>query len=448
MTRIFIPGAGKSATSLIDYLLQHAEQYDWYVCVGDLDLALAQRKTKQHPRAEAVHFNVKEEALCDQYVSQCDIVASVLPADLHYILALKCLQYGKHIITPSYVNEREWALNDDFRRAGLLFMGEIGLDPGIDHLSIMEMLDEVRHKGGKLHALRSFCGALVAPESDNNPWHYKFTWAPLNVVLAGQGTAQYLENGKARYVPYNRLYSHVNRYEVSGYGAFEGYPNRDSMPYIDRYGVAGIDTFVRGTLRRDGYCAAWNALVQLGLTDHTLHLSHTNTYTYTDLLTSFLPTTAKGANLRERLANFLQLPTNDPSIERIAWLGFFDHEPIQIEQGTPANLLCDLLQRKWQLQVGDKDMIVMLHQIDYYLGDQLHRRISSMVLTGNDEEDTAIARTVGLPMAMMVKLVATGQLASLAGVHVPLMPEVYQPILRELAQYGIGFIENESVVES
>ncbi len=365
MTRIFIPGAGKSATSLIAYLLQHAAQYDWYICIGDLDLTLAQQKAAGHARAKAVYFNVKDEVLCKQYVSNCDIVASVLPADFHYILALKCLKYGKHLITPSYVSAREWALHNDFQRAGLLFMGEIGLDPGIDHLSIMQILDDIRQKNGQLHTLRSFCGALIAPESDNNPWHYKFTWAPMNVVLAGQGTAQYLENGKPRYVPYNRLYSTIACYDVADYGSFDGYANRDSMPYIARYGVAGIQTFVRGTLRRSGYCAAWNALVQIGMTDNTLRLENTRQYNYTDLLESFLPPTAQGNKLRDRLANFLQLSPNDPVIDRLAWLGLLDNEPIQLNEGTPAQLLCDLLQRKWQLETGDKDMIVMLHQIDY-----------------------------------------------------------------------------------
>jgi saccharopine dehydrogenase-like NADP-dependent oxidoreductase len=440
MVKIFIPGAGKSATSLIQYLLQHAEQYDWHICVGDLDQSLAQRKTQGHARAEAVYFNVKEEALCDRYVSNCDVVASVLPADFHYILALACLKYGKHIVTPSYVSAREWALHNDFKQAGLLFMGEIGLDPGIDHLSIMKMLHDIAQQGGKPTALRSFCGALIAPESDNNPWHYKFTWAPMNVILAGQGTAQFLENGKPRYVPYNRLFSTLDRYEVANYGAFEGYANRDSMPYIERYGVQGIDTFVRGTLRREGYCAAWNIFVQLGLTDNTLQLNHCTQLTYTDLLLSFLPASTKGNTPRERLANFVHLPPHDAAIERIAWLGFFDGEPIRLEQGTPAQLLADLLQRKWQLQSGDKDMIVMLHQIDYEIAAQKHSLVSSMVLTGNDEEDTAIARTVGLPMAIMVKLVANRQI-NLSGVQVPLMPEVYNPILDELAQYGISFEE-------
>lgn len=444
MKKILVLGAGKSATALINYLLQHAETHNWFVIVGDLDIDLAARKIGGRDRGKAIFFDVKDEELRNRCVAEADVVASVLPADLHFLVALDCLTHGKHLITPSYISARERGLDEDFKAKGLLFMGEIGLDPGIDHLSIMKTLADIKAQNGQLTAMRSFCGALIAPESDNNPWHYKFTWAPMNVVLAGQGTAQYITEGKPQYVPYNRLFEQIERYTVEDYGSFEGYANRDSLAYIAHYGVEGIPTFMRGTLRRGGYCAAWNALIRLGFTDNTLVIQQADKYTYADLLASFLPSVYKNnaKTIRQNTADFLRLPANDEILDKLAYLGFFEpNEPILLTKGTPAQLLCDLLTRKWQLSVNDKDMIVMLHQFDYTVGHEKRQLISSMVLTGQDEDNTAIAITVGLPMAMLVKLVATGKLQHLNGVHLPLQPEVYEPILNELAEYGIEFKE-------
>lgn len=448
MKKILVLGAGKSATSLIEYLVKHADSNDWFITVGDLDVQLASRKIGgPHPRAKAIFFDVNDDSLRSSCVAEADIVASVLPADFHFLVALDCLAHGKHLITPSYISARERALDEDFKARGLLFMGEIGLDPGIDHLSIMKTLADIKAQNGQLTALRSFCGALIAPESDTNPWHYKFTWAPMNVVLAGQGTAQYLADGKLQYVPYNRLFEQIDRYEVAGYGAFDGYANRDSLAYIDHYGISGIPTFMRGTLRRGGYCAAWNTLVKLGMTDNNLLVQRANQYSYADFLASFLPTSHKnnGKSLRINTADFLHLSPDAEPLDKLAYLGLFDpNEPILLEKGTPAQVMCDLLTRKWQLSAGDKDMIVMLHQFDYAVQQKKMRLISSMVLIGQDEDHTAIAVTVGLPMAIMVKLVANEQV-NLTGVCLPLQESVYEPMLQELARNGIEF--KESVTE-
>lgn len=440
MKNILVLGAGKSATALIEYLLEHAATYEWNITVGDMDPEIAAQKINGHTHGNAIFFDVKDLELLRQTVATHDIVASVLPAEFHYRVAQACIEFGKHLITPSYVSARERELDNEFREKGLLFMGEIGLDPGIDHMSVMRILHYIASENGKLNALRSFCGALIAPESDDNPWHYKFTWAPMNVVLAGQGTAQFLENGKIRYVPYNRLFSQVQRYEVEGYGTFEGYPNRDSLPYIQVYGVEGVRTFMRGTLRRGGYCAAWDAFVKIGLTDNNLLIKDVNDKCYSDLLSAFLPADPK-RNLRQRCADFLRLPTTAEPLNKMAWLGFFDDEPILLEQGTPAQLLCDLLARKWTLKANDKDLIVMLHEFEYETSDaKKHKITSTLALKGKDQEHTAIALTVGLPMAIMVKLVATNQI-TLTGVHIPISPEVYIQMLNELEELGIGFTE-------
>lgn len=441
MKKILVLGAGKSATDLIAYLLHHAQQYNWFVTVGDYDLTTAQQKVGNHERGRAVFFDVHDADSRANYIYDCDIVASVLPAAFHILVAHDCLRYGKHLITPSYVSPQERALDADFKNAGLLLMGEIGLDPGIDHMSLMKMIHALRNKNAQITDVRSYCGALIAPESDNNPWHYKFTWAPMNVVLAGQGgTAQYLQNGLPRYIPYNRLFAQHETYEVPGFGAFEAYANRDSIPYRHVYDIEDVPTLLRGTLRKGGFCKAWQAIVTLGLTDNHLHLPNAGNLTYAGLTEAFLPPATLPENLPHRAAHFLQLHPQSEEMKKLGWLGIFDELPIPANCQTPAQALLALLEKKWLLEPQDKDMIVMLHRVHYQLNGKNYAHTATMVVTGESSDKTAIAATVGLPMAMMVKLALTGQV-QLAGVQLPVMPQVYEPILTELTQYNIGFTD-------
>ncbi len=445
MQKILVLGAGKSATDLIHYLLDHANEHDWQVIVGDLDIELATQKVGGHSRGQAIFYDVMDAELTDRLVSEVDVVASVLPAKLHYLVAEACIKHKKHIVTPSYISSRDKAMEADFRNNGLLFMGEMGLDPGIDHMSVMKMLDEVRHLGGKVQAIRSFTGALIAPESDTNPWHYKFTWAPMNVVLAGQGTAQYLKNGRPKYIPYNRLFELTETYQVEGVGAFEAYANRDSILYLDKYNIPEVPTFIRGTLRQKGYCDAWNAFVKLGWTDNTFPIINSEKLTYNDLVEAFLPTDASedSRSLDIRMAEFLDVAPDSELMDQMRWLGIFDHIQIQKPKATPAVILHDLLIEKWKLDENDKDMIVMIHLFDYELNGQMHRRQSTMVMKGKDRDNTAISATVGFPMAIMVKLILTGKVSHLSGIHMPIMKEVYEPCLKELAELGVHFHEAE-----
>ncbi len=440
MKKILVLGAGKSATDLIHYLLQHATENDWQVTVGDYDLQTALLKVNNHPNGRAVFFDVHDNNTRANYISDCDIVASVLPAAFHILVAHDCLRFEKHLITPSYISPQERGLDEQFKQRGLLLMGEIGLDPGIDHMSLMKVIHHLRRQNAQITDVRSFCGALIAPESDNNPWHYKFTWAPMNVVLAGQGgTAQYLKNGKPRYIPYNRLFSQFETYEVEGYGNFEAYANRDSLPYRKVYQIEDVPTLLRGTLRKQGYCMAWQALVQLGLTDNHLHLPQDEAMTFADLTEAFLPAHLSGS-LEARTAQYLGEMATEKVMNNLRWLGIFDPIPLAKQAATPAQALLALLSDKWQLAPDDKDMIVMLHQVNYILDGKQYAHTSTMVVNGADADHTAIAATVGLPMAMMVKLVLNEQV-QLTGVRIPTMPEVYEPILAELTNYGIAFTD-------
>lgn len=446
MKKILVLGAGKSTTDLIGYLLEKADQYDWHITVGDRDEALAQTKVGDHPRGKAIFFDVFDASLLQKNVANCDVVASVLPAQFHSMVAEECLKQGKHIVTPSYVSEKHAAMDAAFQKANLLFMGEIGLDPGIDHLTIMASLDELRAENAQIESVKSCCGALIAPESDTNPWHYKFTWAPMNVVKAGQGTALYREDGQLKYLPYNRLFKYYDAYNVDGEGTFEAYANRDSLSYLDKYGLEEVPTFVRCTLRKGGYCDAWNAFVQLDWTNDTYQIENANQLTYTDLLASFLPRAAHpNQDMRHQLANFLNISVDSETIQKMAWLGIFDHRPIRLEKASPAQILLDLLEEKWKLQPDDKDMVVMLHHFIYKLAGKKYSLTSSMVLHGEDAARTALSKTVGLPMAMFIKLLLTDKI-DLRGVHIPNQKQVYEPILEELKEYGICFLEKKEIL--
>lgn len=445
---ILVLGAGKSATTLIQYLLKKSTEFNWNITVGDLNIETAQKKIEGHQNGSAIKFDVFDEGDKDKHIANTDIVVSLLPPSFHDKVATTCLKFGKHLLTASYVSPAIKAMHDQFVEKGIIFMGEIGLDPGIDHLAIMELVDRLKEQGAELTRVASYTGALIAPESDTNPWHYKFSWAPMNVIKAGQGISQYLYQGKTKYIPYTRLFTSYLEREVEGAGAFEIYPNRDSMAYIEKYGLQGIDTFLRGTMRYEGYCEAWNSFIKLGWTDDSYEIPIEENMTYTDLLRGFLPLKNINdfdGNLKFATAQYLGIENKNPIMHQLAWLGLFDNEPIKVKEGisklSPAKLLCNLLLEKWVLAPEDKDMIVMLHEMDYVLNGKKQRLTSTMICKGNDAEDTAIAQTVGLPLGMMTKLVATGAFTN-KGVNIPLMKEVYEPLLLELKEYGIGFNEH------
>ncbi len=441
MQTILILGAGRSSSALIDYLLEKAASHGWKIVVGDLHEELARERLGDAAHGEAICFNINEEERSAQIISRSDAVVSLLPAHLHVRVAQHCLAHKKHLITASYVSPEMKALHQQALDNDLLFLNECGLDPGIDHMSAMEVIHRIRRNGGRITSFESFTGGLIAPETDpENPWRYKFTWNPRNVVMAGQGTARYLEDGKLKFIPYSQLFKRTTPVHVPGYGAFEGYANRDSLQYKAIYGLNDVDTLLRGTLRNSGFCAAWHILVQLGVCDDSCMLNCEG-FTHRDFIELFLP--SGNLTAAERLAAYFGLSLHSPELQRLHWSGFFSDEPLGLKQGTPAQITEHILNKRWALKPDDKDMIVMWHRFRYEKNDQAGELQSSLVVKGTDSVHTAMAKTVGLPLGMATRLLLEGRL-TVRGVAIPVQPELYNPILDELKNYGIIFSESDN----
>lgn len=441
MKRILVLGAGRSATVLIDYLIDHAPQGNWTVTVADMDAETAARKVAGRAHGKAVGADLSDRAVRLKLMEGTTVVVSLLPPPMHPEVARDCLAMNCHLATASYVSEAMRALDAEARAKGLTFINEIGLDPGIDHLSAMQMLDGLRADGHKILHFESHCGGLVAPESDDNPWGYKFTWNPRNVVLAGQGgAAKFIHNGQYKYIPYQRLFTRTDEIFIEGHGLFEGYANRDSLGYREAYGLMDALTVFRGTLRKEGFCAAWNVFVQLGMTDDTYLMEGTDRMTLSQFLAAFLPD--NGAWVRHRLADHLCL--SDRVLDQIDWLGFFGDEPVGLAHATPAQILQSVLERKWVMRPTDKDMIVMWHRIGSVKEGEEHTTTASLVVKGDDMEHTAMAKTVGLPLAMATRMVLEGTIER-KGVVIPIYPDIYNPMLAELEKFGVQFEENVEV---
>ena len=438
MKSILILGAGRSSTTLINYLIKAAEEHGWMVTVADTDLDIALSKTEHSKNALGVQLDVNDVTKRQELIRDKNVVVSLLPAFLHPIVAKDCLEFSKHLVTASYLNEDIRSMEQEALAKGLLFMGEMGLDPGIDHMSAMQKINEIKAEGATLSAFYSYTGGLIAPESDDNPWSYKFTWNPRNVVLAGQGTAQYLNAGKIKYIPYNRLFSERKVIQVPELGPYDVYANRDSLPYRKLYGIENVPTILRGTIRANGYCDAWDTLVNIGLTDDSYDIDLESIKTYRELVESFILGTYP--DIKTGVSNFLGLPVDHEIIRKLEWTELFSDRPIKLKRATPAQALEDLLLDKWALKKEDKDMIIMQHQFEYVLDGVSKKLISSMVTKGEDSVNTSMAKTVGLPVAILVKLLLLGKV-SLTGVHIPVMAEIYEPVLEELKEYGIDFID-------
>jgi saccharopine dehydrogenase-like NADP-dependent oxidoreductase len=441
MKNILVIGAGRSSTSLITYLLSNAEKENWKITVGDISLELVQQKIGNHKQAQAIVFDIHNDEQRKQEIQKADLVISMLPAFLHLSVARDCVQYKKHMATASYVSKEMAELQEEATSAGIILMNEIGLDPGIDHASAMKIIDQVHAEGGELTSFKSYCGGLVAPAYNDNPWGYKFTWNPRNVVLAGQGTAQFIENGSYKYIPYNRLFTQTETIEVEGYGKFDGYANRDSLSYRKLYHIDEIPTMLRGTLRMPGFCKAWNVFVKLGLTDDTYKIEASDALTYGELLQAYLP---KGpASLKEKLIAFMGEEMDMEILRKIEWLDIMSDRKIKLANASPAQLLQDLLEEKWKLQEHDKDMIVMQHQIKYKNAKKdLRHLTSSLVVIGDDPVHTAMAKTVGIPLAIASKLILQNKITA-RGVVIPTIKEIYDPVLKELESFGVKFEERE-----
>jgi saccharopine dehydrogenase-like NADP-dependent oxidoreductase len=443
MRNILIIGAGRSASSLIKYLLDKSDQEKLHLTIGDLSLPLAKQKTNNHKNASAIALDIFDENQRKTEIQKADIVISMLPAHLHIEVAKDCITYRKHLVTASYISDAMQALDAEAKANNLIFMNEIGLDPGIDHMSAMKIIDEIRAKGGKMILFESFCGGLVAPESDTNLWNYKFTWAPRNVVLAGQGgAAKFIQEGTYKYIPYNKLFRRTEFLEVEGFGKFEGYANRDSLKYRSIYGLEDVLTLYRGTIRRVGFSKAWNMFVQLGMTDDTYVIDNSETISYREFINLFLPYhPTDSVEIKLRLS--LGIEQDDIMWDKLLELDLFNPKKIVgLRNATPAQILEKILNDSWTLQPDDKDMIVMYHKLGYEIDGVKKQIDSKMVCIGEDQIYTAMAKTVGLPVAIATLQILNGKIKT-PGVQLPIHKEVYEPILKELASYGVVFNEKE-----
>lgn len=441
MKTILVIGAGLSSSSLIRYLLQNSTENNWQVRVVDQDIELAKRKINGFPNGVALSFNALNPDERRPEIEKSDLVISMLPARFHIEVAKDCIELKTNLITPSYISPEMRELDGAAKKAGIVIMNEIGVDPGIDHMSAMRVLDEIKAKNGKMHSFKSFCGGLIAPESDNNPWNYKFTWNPRNVVLAGQGAAAcFEEENEYKYLPYNKLFNRLDKISIEGFGDFEGYANRDSLSYRSIYNLEGIPTIYRGTLRRPGYCKAWNVFVDLGLTDDNYKMDKSEELTPRSFLNAFLPFKTD-ISIEDKFKKYLG--KNVDLYPKFEWLGLFDYSPkFGIENASPAQLLESILVKKWKLDTTDKDMLVMFHEFIYELNGDRHTITSHMVNIGEDSVYTSMSNTVGLPAAICAKMILNGTL-QVKGVQLPIKPEIYNPILNELEENGITFIEKE-----
>ncbi|NBG65799.1 saccharopine dehydrogenase family protein [Acidiluteibacter ferrifornacis] len=441
MKKILLIGAGRSTISLIDYLLENLEKENWTLLVGDQNIDFAKSKIGDHSRASAIAFDVTDDEQREQEISDSDIVISMLPAHMHVSVAKDCIRFKKNMVTASYVSKEMRALEQDAIANGVTIINEIGVDPGIDHMSAMKVIDEIRGKGGKIEEFETFTGGLIAPESDDNPWNYKFTWNPRNVVLAGQGGAvKFIQSGTYKYIPYHKLFRRTEIIDVEGYGKFEGYANRDSLMYRSVYQLEDIKTMYRGTLRRPGFSRAWNVFVQLGATDDSYQIENSDQMTFRDFINLFLAYNPNDS-VELKLKHYLNMHQDDVELfDKLEWLDIFKSIRIPLKNASPAQILQYILERKWSLSKEDKDMIVMWHKFVYELDGSIHELHSSMVVKGEDSLRTAMAKTVGYPVAIAAKMLLKGVIDR-PGIQIPIAREIYEPVLSELRRYGVDFKE-------
>lgn len=441
MRNILLLGAGLSSSSLIRYLLANAEQEQWHIKIVDQNKAAIEKKIGSSSNAEALVFNAIDPIERRPEIAKADLVISMLPARFHIGVAKDCIELKKNMITPSYISDEMSALDQEAKDAGIIIMNEIGVDPGIDHMSAMRVIDRIRNEGGEMYNFESFCGGLVAPESDDNPWNYKFTWNPRNVVLACQGgAAKFIQEGRYKYIPYNKVFRRTEIIEIANFGRFEGYANRDSLKYRSIYGLDNIPTIYRGTLRRVGFSRAWDVFVQLGATDDSYILEGSENMSNRDFINSFLPYNHSDS-VELKLRSYLKIDLDDSLWDKLVWLGIFDKEKkIGLKDATPAQILQQILEDKWTLHPDDKDMIVMYHKFIYKKEDKYQEIRSDMVAIGENQTYTAMSNTVGLPLGICVKHILNGNI-QLQGVHLPTHHKIYTPILDELEEHNITFHE-------
>lgn len=437
MKNVLVFGAGLVARPLVRHLLDR----DYQVTVASRTLSKAQDLVNEHPQGRAVQFDIREdEAKLDDLVSEASLVVSLLPYIYHVRVARACIQHHKSLVTTSYVSDEMEKLDEDAREAGVILLNELGLDPGIDHMSAMRVIDRVHDADGQVKAFRSFCGGLPAPDANDNPLGYKFSWSPRGVVLAGRNDARYLEHGRVVEVPNERLFARHYVTWVSGLGDYEAYPNRDSLPYIERYGIPEAETMYRGTLRNLGWCDVMLKLNELGYFSLE-ERPELPTKTFHQIMAELIEK-EETSDLRTDLATYLNVAPNSGVMMAVEWLGLLDAEPVP-DKTTLLDVLADQMLEKMPYREGERDMVILVHEFDVDYADREEAIDATLIDFGEPDGDTAMARTVGLPAAVGARMILEGKI-DVSGVHIPVLPEIYGPILEELHRLGISFGERVS----
>ncbi|MFQ5805499.1 MAG: saccharopine dehydrogenase C-terminal domain-containing protein [Phycisphaerae bacterium] len=434
MKKVLVLGAGLVARSLVRYLL---DQPDLHVTVASRTVSKADALVAGHPQGATLTLLADDTAKLEKLVGEHDLAISLLPAPLHPVVAEMCVKHRKHMVTTSYVSSKMRALDAPAREAGVMVLNEIGVDPGIDHMSAMRIIHNVQERGGRVVSFKSYCGGLPAPEANDNPWGYKFSWSPRAVCTAGKNAARFRENGKEVEIPGPELFACTHPVQVEGIGELEAYPNRDSLAYLDIYGLQDIETMFRGTFRYKGWCACLKKVVDLGLLDET-PATYPAGATFAQWTAGFIKAPSAD-NLRQQVAGHLGLAESSNVLDRFEWLGLFCHEPLPItgQQTTPLDILAARMGEKMPYKKGERDMIVLLHQFVARFPDQPDEKISSTLIDfGQPDGDSSMARTVSLPAAVGARLILTGHIRD-TGVHLPVKPRIYNPVLDELATLGI-----------
>jgi saccharopine dehydrogenase (NADP+, L-glutamate forming) len=449
MKRILVLGAGQSTPYLIHHLLELAGESDWHVTVGDLDEDLARQRVGDHPRGSGVYFDINDETHRSAQIAQADVVINMLAPMFQNLVAWDCVSQGTHMLSVSYRDRSVRDLSPDAERKGVLLLCEMGLDPGIDHMSAMAVIERVRAEGGRITRFCSYGSGVPAPNQEHNPLRYAITWNPRNVVMASEHGAEYMEDGHVKLVPFHHVFYRTWPVDVDGVGRFEAYPNRDSLSYQRSFGLDDAHTVIRGTLRYPGWSETWAQVVRLGLPNEDLRIADIHERSYRDVVEMFLPMTHNRQPVEERVARFLQISPTGVIMQNLAWLGLFSRRKVVCTGNTPAAMLSHLLKERMPLAPGMRDMVIVLHELDvhYPAGTRPAERISStLVAEGEPHGFTAMAKTVGLPTALATKLLLTGRLA-LTGSVIPTDRSIYEPILRDLAAAGLKFAEKVTALD-
>jgi len=442
LRQLLVLGAGQSATFLIAQLLADAEAEDWFVTVGDLDEDLARQCVLDHPRGEAVRFDVNDAGHRSRQIDSADVVIDMLPAAFQDLVAWDCVNHCRHMVSVSYRDQAVRDLDLDAKRQGILLLCEMGLDPGIDHMSAMSLIRRLRAKGGRIVGFRSYGSGIPAPNQPQNPLRYVITWDPRNVVMAGFEGAQYMEKGNIKLVPYHQVFQHTWAVDVDGVGSLEAYANRDAMSYMQSFGLEHVHTMIRGTMRYPGWSETWAQIVRLGLPNETLRIPNLADRTYAEVMKMFLPLNVSGAPLEMRIGRFLHISPTGRIMENLRWLGLLSDQRIGCEGDTAAAMLIHLLKTRLPLTPELRDMVILLHEIEVEYPDlgTSERIRSTLVAKGEPGGFTAMAKTVGLPVAIAVKLLLRGEL-TLTGSLIPTHPSICVPILEEIDAAGLRFVE-------